>query len=149
MGRGPWRRPPTTAATWRWRLSTPTTWCCGPRPTRAGGGARAGAPQRWYMTVARSDDGGRHFRYRQLDPVLATTDHGTSLADTLYDDFGTAIDRSGAIALAYTQSCARHSPSDRQCPGASQSTQANTLVVRSAWIADPRRRPAQGERDRP
>src|SRR5205823_2069320 len=68
--------------------------------------ARAGVPQRWYMTVARSDDGGRHFRYRRLDPLLATTDHGTSLADTLYDDFGTAIDRSGAIALAYTQSCA-------------------------------------------
>ena len=80
--------------------------------------------------------------------------HGTSLADTLYDDFGTAIDRSGAIALAYTQSCARHSPSDRQCPGASQSTQANTLVVRSAWIAGPHKsrhpRPSrQGERDRP
>ena len=116
--------------------------------------ARSGAPQRWYMTVARSDDGGRHFRYRRLDPLLATTDHGTSLADTLYDDFGTAIDRSGAIALAYTQSCAGHSPSDRECPGASQSTQANTLVVRSAWIAGPHKsrhpRPSrQGERDRP
>lgn len=154
-----WRlRPARVDAGLGWQLaSVPTVAVRGKTVVVAWYGsppAPAGQAQRWYLTVARSLDGGRRFAYQRLEPVLATTPHGQSLADGLYDDFGATITRDGAIALAYTQSCIGHSPSDPDCPGLPPGASAITDVVRSAWIAPavsaavPRRRRAPRHRVR-
>lgn len=102
--------------------------------------ARRGVPQRWRLAVARSNDGGRSFTRRTLDPLLATTPAGAPLGDELYDNFGALLTGRGELALAYNQSCDGHRPGDRSCPGPAEGTEAHALVVRSAWLPAPRRR---------
>ena len=84
--------------------------------------------------VAISQDGGKRFRITVLPQVLATSPHATSLADGLYDDFGTAFTSAGHVVVAYTASCMGHTPTDRACPGPSPGDTGTQDVIRYAWL---------------
>jgi hypothetical protein len=115
----------------------------GPRTVIAWYGSPPGtgsSPQRWRLVIARSTDRGTHFARRSLEPVLATTSHGTALGDELYDDFGMLFLPRGEIALSYNQSCDGHPRSEPACPGAAANEQSRALVVRSAFVPAPRAR---------
>jgi hypothetical protein len=84
--------------------------------------------------MARSDDGGVTWRVTIVAPVLATTAHGAPLGAGLYDDFGTAVTRTGDDVAVYTQSCQGHPANDPSCPRPPGAT-GTYDVTRFAWLA--------------
>jgi hypothetical protein len=139
------RRSPVDASSHGY-ATVPSVAVRGPRLVVAwygsGPAARSG-PQRWRLVVARSEDRGARFPRHSLEPVLATTAHEEPLGDALYDDFGLLFLPRGEVALSYTQLCDGHPVSDPLCPGAGAAEQTHALVVRSAWLAGPRKRHAR------
>jgi hypothetical protein len=93
--------------------------------------------QSWFLTVARSDDGARSFKFTWPPTVLATTAHDAPIADHLYDDFGTQIAPGGDISVVTTQSCVGHPTSDTECPGPPPGQLGIYNVVRWAWVGSP------------
>jgi hypothetical protein len=93
--------------------------------------------QSWHLTVARSDDGGKSFRFTWVPTVLATTAHNAPIADHLYDDFGTQITPTGDISIVATQSCIGHPTTDPDCPGPPPGQLGIYDAVRWAWVESP------------
>jgi len=152
---------PDFGRTWRRRatpVDAPLGWGRATVPTVALGGSRlavawydsapapAGAPQRWQLAVARSADDGGSLPVSVLPTVLATTAHDELLASLLYDDNAALLTPRGDLALAYTESCADHPPTDAACPGPAGAQQGTMDVVRSALVADP---PSSGQASPP
>ena len=98
------------------------------------GSPPSGGPQSWFLTVARSDDDGKSFRFTWVPTVLATTAHDAPIADHIYDDFGTQITPGGGISIVATQSCIGHATTDAECPGPAPGQLGTYDVVRWAWV---------------
>jgi hypothetical protein len=139
-----WRTTPPADAPLGWNLANvPSVAVRGPVVALAWYGSPPSAgPQSWFLTVARSEDAGKTFKYTWLPTVLATTAHDAPVIDHLYDDFGTQVTPAGDISIVTTQSCVGHPTTDAECPGPPPGQLGIYNVVRWAWVGSPDTTPA-------